>query len=126
MLTIAEQRSQQLVRCLVTSLAKQPLSCFAPPGVGAFQVRDKLGGCGGTELRLRASAKRWRCKAINPTTIIAATQVEFCLDVIRDRPWMLDGLAVHIQNMQSTVRRVDKVDWSEPRVARGDELRGLV
>src|SRR5438876_961001 len=88
----------------------------------AFEVGDELDGCsGGKFWRL------WRCEggrreAIKSAAVVAAGEIELSLDVVGDRPGMLDRLAIHVEHGQRAVGGVDEVDGPEPIVARADKL----
>ena len=44
------------------------------------------------------------------------------MDVIGDRPWVLDGLAIHIDDVKRAVGCVDQIDRAKPHIGRCDKL----
>ena len=44
------------------------------------------------------------------------------LDPLRQRPWMLDHLPVHVQNVKATVRSISKLYRAKPVVGGGEKL----
>src|SRR5438128_8509922 len=87
---------QKRHRRLVLALVKQARGGIAMPAIWVFER--------GNQLCDRCLAQPWqswllktvRHDAVNPPPIIAAVQVQEFFDVVRQRPWMLDYLAVHI------------------------------
>ena len=64
----------------------------------------------------------FRHDAVNPAPVIAAVEVDVLLDATRQRPRMLDHLAVHVGDVQRTVRPNLHLHRPKPVVRRGEKL----
>ena len=121
-----QEFSQRLDGRAVHSLEEQSMGRVAPPSVGTFQFPHEFGGRG------IAQPGRWwwlespRREPVDSPPVASAFQVDQRLDVVGDRPGMLDRLAVHVQHVQRAVGRIDVVDRAEPVIGRSDEVRALV
>src|SRR5581483_11402291 len=63
---------------------------------------------------------------IDAPAIIAAIQIQEFLDVRGERPRVLDDLTIHVDDIQSAIRRVCKLHRPKPGVARGREFHFLL
>ena len=104
-------------RRLVLSLENQPMSGFSMPDIRMFQQNDKLFDGGVRELWGRAALKVWGSNSIDPPSITSVFKIEHRFQIIGHRPGMLDRLAVHVQQMQCTIRGGYEVDGAKPVVS---------
>ena len=77
----------------------------------------------------REAAHRWNVlneirkkKGVDAAPLASAQQVHPRVDVVRDRPRVLDGLAIHVEDPEAPVRTVEKLHRTEPRVGAGEEF----
>ena len=92
------------------------------PAVWMVQSRNQLGTS-----RL---AKRWNSRlnknigddAVNPAPIIATVEVDVLLDSLRQRPRVLNHFAIHVSDVQRTIRADLHLHWAEPVIRRGEEF----
>ena len=75
--------------------------------MGVRQGRDKFRTRRGTEAGRFGDLEVRRREPVNTSAIAAVLQIEFRMDVIGDRPWVLDGLAIHIDDVKRAVGCVD-------------------
>ena len=118
----AHQLSQQRKAIRVAPLAEQPRGGVAMPAVRVLQSFHQVFGARAAkphQLRLRKI--RWH-DAEDAPAIHAAVQVQFALQLRRQRPRVLDRLAIHVHDVERAVRRVRHGHGPEPVVARGEKL----
>src|SRR4051812_47394387 len=87
----------------------------------AVRVRERLHEFRGvcfSKFNLAASLPRIvvRDDSVDATAVIATIEVEVLLDFVWDAPRVLDDLAIHIADVQASVRCIGKVYDSHPGV----------
>ena len=76
-------------------------------------------GCG-------ATLEIGRRDAVDASAIAASFEVQHSFKVGGHGPWVFDGFAVHVEEVEGAVGCVHEVDGAEPVVGGGDEFAVLV
>src|SRR5579885_455840 len=111
---------------LILALEKKTVSGFTPPSIGILQTFDELDSASFAKSRRRRCLEPRRRQPPDAATVASAFESELGLDVVRDRPGMLDHFTVHIHDVQGAIRSVDEIDGPKPGVGRGHEFRLLL
>src|SRR6267378_1432048 len=107
---------------LVLAFIKQASGSVAMPTIRVFQGGNQF--CGGNFAqfgRLRVF-EIVRCDTINSASVVTTVQIEKSFDIIRQRPGVLDDFAIHVDDIERSIRRVCKLNRAKPGVSRGDKL----
>ena len=118
----AEELAQGLDGRRVLPLEEEPVGRVAVPGVGVFEQGHQFEGRCPAQPGSGPGSEAGRGESVDAAAVGAAAEVELGLDVVGDRPGVLDRLAVHVEDGQRAVGGVDEVDGAEPGVGRGEEL----
>ncbi len=106
----------------VLPLEDQSVRGVAVPGVGMFQKSDQLDGREPSQVGRRREAEIGWSEPVDAPAILTIAQVEPGLDVVGNRPGVLDRLAVHVENVQGSIGRIHEIHRSEPGVSRGEKF----
>src|SRR5439155_11971078 len=113
-----EQTHQEGDGGFILSLVKEARGCITVPTVRMFKCGHQLLYRGFAESRQLRLLESIRHNAIDAATIIACIQIEQLLDRIRQRPWMLDDLAIHIGDVEGAIRSISQLNGAEPEIGR--------
>src|SRR5215470_14591304 len=93
----------------ILPLVQQAVRGLTMPAVGVLQQSNQLRRASLTQPWRGPMLEFLRGEPVNPAPVRSAPQVELGADVVRDRPGVLNRLAVHVEDRQRTVGRIDKV-----------------
>jgi hypothetical protein len=107
-------------------LEQQSGGGVAVPGIGVFEEFDEFGGGALGESGSRATIEVGWSDAVDASAVAASFQVQHSFEVIGHGPWVFDGFAVHVEEVEGAVGSMYEVYRSEPVVGGGEEFAVLV
>src|SRR5690242_10901424 len=95
------------------------------PAVRVFKRGDQFFDGSFAQARGLRLFEAVRSDAVNAPAIVAAVQVERFFDALGKGPGMLDDLAIQLDDVESAVWTIGKLDWTAPGIVRSDKFDGL-
>ena len=119
-----EEFPEETFAAWVAPFCKEAVRSVSVPTVWVGEGFDECVCVGGCEVDLGSSVGAALVWSDSPESaaVIAAVEIEMSLDFVGDAPGMLDDLAVHVADVETSVGCVGEVHDAHPGVLGGGEL----